>query len=49
MVQSQLPYSSLILSSVFISLIYRASEVNKKFKQRDVDASVLTTFNVGLQ
>ena len=49
MFNSWLRYSSLILSSGFISLIYRASKVNKKFKMHDVDASTLTSFNVGVQ
>ena len=49
MVNSWLWYSSLVLSSGFISFIYRASQANKKFKLRDVDASILTSFNVGVE
>ena len=48
MVNSQLRYSPLALNSGFISLIYRASKVGNKFKLRYVDASILTSFNVGV-
>ena len=41
-------YSSLVLHSGCTSLIYRASNVGKKFKLRDVDASIFTSFNVGV-
>ena len=49
MVNSRLRYSSLVLSSGFISLTYKTSKVNKKFKLRDVDASILASFNVEVQ
>ena len=49
MVNFRLRYSPSVLTSGFISLIYRASKVKKKFKLRDADASILTSFNVGVQ
>ena len=49
MFSSRLRYSCLVLSSGFISPVYRASKVHKKFKLRDADASILTSFNVGVE